>query len=274
MNADARPAVHVVFNMSAAASIRQALERLDCRERIIGLMDDLSFGPIDPPSVSLRKAWIETSLVFDLEEVVEMADLFWAEATSADILPVAWVCRRNAEEYAGFLEFIWRKGDAPFRVIDVTNIQFAKRNRSGTFHAQSLGLLNREQIIDARLLHRQATLAADEIEGCREIWRRLRKENAPLRIVDETGLVSAPITYFDDDLVSCATDEWQKGPRIVGETMVKLWETPLDQCPRDMVLWSRVCALGEAGALEISGDAPKINACLVRRRHTPSHRDS
>ncbi|RUU57942.1 DUF1835 domain-containing protein [Mesorhizobium sp. M2C.T.Ca.TU.009.01.2.1] len=109
-----KPVVHVVFNMSAAGSLRHALAHMGRHETVIGLPDDLSFGPVDPPAIDLRARWMEDVLGFERRPDLEQeADLFWSRATGRDIAPVAWVCRRNALEFAGFLEFVWRIGDHP-----------------------------------------------------------------------------------------------------------------------------------------------------------------
>jgi len=259
-----KPTLHVVFNMSAAGGVRQALSWVGRNERVLGFPDDLSFGPINPPSAPSRQSWVENELGYDFDEVAQMAEQFWAEATSAATLPLAWVSRYNAAEYSGFLEFVWRKGDAPFRVVDFTGIEYAN-NGGPLIAARSLGLVPPDQIVGARLFDQQRALRPSEIEAFRDVWRRLRQENAPLRVVDGTALVSAPITHFDDAVFSCAGSDWQKGARLVGATMMKLIDHPPYQCPSDIVLWGRVRALDEAGVLEISGDPSEMRGALVRR---------
>jgi len=70
------PTIHLVFGMAAAGSVRQAFSRIGRHERVLGFPDDLSFGPIDPPSARLRQAWVENELGWDFEEIVQMADQF------------------------------------------------------------------------------------------------------------------------------------------------------------------------------------------------------
>jgi hypothetical protein len=263
MSADVKPILHVVFDVSAAHLVREGLALVGRGERVIGLLDNLSFGPVDSTDANRRRRQIESVFGFDFEGVVETVDGFWAEATSSDTLPIAWVCRHNASEHAGFLEFIRRIADAPFEVVDATSVEFALRD--GRRRLTALYLATPEQIVETRLPDRRRELSPHEIEAYRETWRRLRTENAPLRVVDETGLVSAPITHYDDEILSCASDEWQKGARLVGTTMVTLWEAPLHQCPGDLILWSRVCALADAGVLELTGDRSKMGDSLVRR---------
>jgi Domain of unknown function (DUF1835) len=132
------PVVHVVFGMSAAGSLRHALEQIGRKERVIGQPDDLSFGPITYDRSLERLDWIDDELAYeDYREVVEFDNLFWGEATSANVYPIAWVNRRCAREYAGFLQFLWRVSQSDFGVIDITDVAFSNGKR--TFLANSLG---------------------------------------------------------------------------------------------------------------------------------------
>jgi len=85
------------------------------------------------------------------------------------------------------------------------------------------------------------------------LWRGLRAENAPVRVVDAEGLRSAPITFFDQQLLSFAKAWWQKPARIIGETMAEWVGHPYFQTG-ELLLAARVIALVEGGVLEGRGD--------------------
>ncbi len=74
---DESATLHVVFGMAAAGSIREALTSAGRRERVIGCPDDLSFGPINPPSSDLRRPWAAFFLNYEFDETVGMAEIFW-----------------------------------------------------------------------------------------------------------------------------------------------------------------------------------------------------
>jgi hypothetical protein len=93
-------------------------------------------------------------------------------------------------------------------------------------------------------------------------------ENAPLRVVDADGLRSAPITFFDQQLLSFAKASWQKPARIIGEVMAE-WVAPWPSMEPyfqagDGILAERIIALVEAGALEGRGDLTDIRRSEVR----------
>ncbi|MBZ9862133.1 DUF3658 domain-containing protein [Mesorhizobium sp. CA12] len=258
--------VHVVFNMSAAGSLRQALADLGLRETVIGLPDDFSFGPIDPPAAYLRARWMEDVLGFERRPDLEQeANLFWSRATGRDIAPVAWVCRRNAMEFAGFLEFVSQVGDHPFRVVDITEVEFAPRpdrSESIPWRTLSFGHVLPDSMVKARLLERQTTLTGHELQACRDLWKRLRAENGPFRVVSDLSLQSAPITYFDKAIATHVTDDWRKCSYVVANCLSSLWDDGT-YCG-DLVLWSRVRALADEGVFEMEGDGVRMRNSSVR----------
>ena len=83
-----------------------------------------------------------------------------------------------------------------------------------------------------------------------------------MRILDEQlELVSAPISYFDGQLLSYATDTWKKAARIVGEVMIHQLDVMQIS---DFVLAPRLQALAASGKLESQGDLSRIGYSEVR----------
>jgi hypothetical protein len=126
--------LHVVFTESGAAGLREALKASGRDERVVRFADNLSFGPIDPADPETRKTWVEEELGFTgwpataeqdgdsgWTDVAASADAFWNESLSPRHRTIAWMTRRSAMEYAGFLEWLWRLGDAPCEVVDLTD---------------------------------------------------------------------------------------------------------------------------------------------------------
>lgn len=267
--------LHIVFNSSAAAGLRDALRQAGRDEHVVGLSDCLSFGPINPPDPELRRKWVEEELdCTGWEEVVGEATSFWPEALSINSRRIAWLSRRSAQEYAGFLEWLWRLDEEPVEVIDLTDIVVAG-NRTGMIErhfAISLAILPPHKILENGLLDRTETLTAALRAQCRELWGRLRTENAPLRILGEGEFVSAPLSFFDPLVLSCATPEWQKAARIIGEALSDFWETSILQTD-DLVLWARARALAGAGRLEFRGDLSDIQNCELRLPISRAPRD-
>jgi len=255
--------LHIVFSPSAAGCLRQALRDAGREDHVACHFDNLALGPINPPDPQTRLHWMEEELRYTgWEWVFAKEEAFWKAALVEDVRRVAWISRRSATEYCGFLEGLWRLGDLPCEVIDFTDMPVGgTRNR-----AFSLFLLFPEEIVDNGVWDRAQPLDAAARERYHGHWRQLRAENAPLRVVDAEGLRSAPITFFDQQLLSFAKAWWQKPARIIGETMAELHGPPMEPYYQagDWLLAARVIALVEAGVLEGRGDLWNIQQSEVR----------
>lgn len=253
------PALHIVFNMSAAFDLRKALAQVGRHDQVVALCDDLSFGPINPPDPDLRTRWVETELGYsDWEDIGNEAGAFWVAALSDATRRIAWMSRRSTSEYAGFLEFVWRLGRLPCEVIDLTEVTVIGRDKNGEPSsprlAGSLALLPAHQIIENYLLDQTQGLTTEMREAYRIAWGTLRTENAALRVLDaDLELRSAPISFFDQNLLSCAKRDWMKAAKLIGEVLAGFWNDVRYQTG-DIVLASRLRTLVAAGLLEAKGD--------------------
>jgi hypothetical protein len=111
------------------------------------------------------------------------AEAFWTAALAGDVRRVAWLSRRSAPEYCGFLEWLWRLGDLPCEIVDLTDTPVGNHRR-----AFSLALLNPGEVAANAVWDRAKALDAITRSQYHRLWRRLRLENAPLRVVDSGGL--------------------------------------------------------------------------------------
>ena len=125
-----------------------------------------------------------------------------------------------------------------------------------------------------------ATLTQLERDHYQALWAKLRAENAPLRVIENGTLVSAPISFFDAQLMSFVTRDWQKTARIIGEALVAQMDGRVFQAG-DLLLAGRINRLVENGALECRGESPldvqhseirlprRVNRSLQRRPLLP-----
>jgi hypothetical protein len=262
------PVLHVVFTPSGASLLQQALEDAGCDGQVVCLFDCLSFGPINPPDMSLRSKWVESELgETDWDSIGLDTDTFWHEAVSPYCRKVAWLSRRSAMEYAGFLEWLWRMGELPCEVVDLSEVMISRPAQGPTrppVLAMSLGMLNPDRIGRDKLWDLAEPLQQSMRRRYRDLWQRLRSENAPLRVIDGGELVSAPISFFDTRLMSYLTNDWQKVATVVGQTLAAEMDDEVLQVG-DMLLAARINAMVESGRLEIQGkSALEMHDSLVR----------
>jgi hypothetical protein len=248
---------HFVFSPSGAANLAEALEQAGRDDQVVTFFDDLSFGPINPPDSTSRVKWVENELGrAGWDEMTTESERGWQKALSPDARRVAWLTRRSAMEYAGFLEWSWRLGDARCEVVDLTEVKISHRPEHGPPRpprlALSLGMLHHDRIRNDELWDLAEPLQTNARGRYRDLWQQLRSENAPLRVIAGDKLVSAPISFFDSLLMSYVTDNWQKVSRVVGSAMASQMDDWIIQSG-DMFLAARINALAESGRLEIRG---------------------
>src|SRR4051812_28073893 len=199
--------LHIVFTDAGASLLRQALEDADRDDHVISSFEDFSLGPIDSSDFPLRLKWMENELGWvGWPSIARDSKKFWREALARGPRKIAWLSRRSAMQYAGFLEWLWRMGDSPCEVVDLSEVMISGRPELGAirppFLAMSLGMLNPDRIRQDKLWDLAEPLHEDVRRRYQDLWRQLRTENAPLRVTDGDKLVSAPISTFDQWLVS------------------------------------------------------------------------
>jgi len=262
--------LHIAFSESFAGSLIKALKQADRDDRVVCLPDDLSFGPINPPEPRVRSRWVldELSVALGDEEWLTAATAnFWTAALSTSAPRTVWFSRRGARELAGFFEFAWRLPvPSGVDVLEFDKEEVTYRwadGRTGTAMAKGLAAIQAPYFVAKRFWDRAKPLDRAAWEHYPRLWTGLRTDDAPLRIVDERGLVSAPLTHFDELLVSCASDDWRRIARVLGTAIAKIDEGPFIQ-PSELVLVSRIGALIDAGRLDGRGDLSQMHRSEVR----------
>jgi len=237
--------LNIVFGESAAGTLRQAMARSGWLEDVISFPDDLSFGPINPPDPAKRTIWAKQELSYSREHETLTTDLekFWIRALSMPGRRIIWASKRSARDHAGLLECIWRFEDTNCDLIDLTEL---KLEHMPVF---TLGELNPKQISEMVLWTRAAEISPAAWQQYREDWRKLRDETAPFRVVKNLQLLSAPITVYDDLLVSHMSHRWVKCAEVIGNALAAAGSQL-----SDAVLFARLRRLTEDGRLEARGD--------------------
>ena len=245
-----RETLHVVSGEAAARVLGKALRRAGRGDAIAAFPDDLGLGPIDPPAPLQRIAWFEDVLgvaADQWEGLSEATAAFWQMALLPETRRLLWVSRDCVPDYTAFLEWVWQLGDLPYDVVDLS--------------AFSLRALDARQA--AAYWDRAAPLTASERRRYRALWARLRQENAPVRRLTDAGLVSAPISCWDELLLSCVAASWRKAARVIGDAMVKAGDERAFQ-RGELLLGARLRALAAAGRIEAAGNLRRIRYSEVR----------
>lgn len=240
------PQLHIVFGRSAAGTLRQALAVAGREGVVLAPYDDFSFGPIDEDNADTRAQWVEKELGYSRwHKVYEDSLPVLSASMEADRPPMAWVSPDSACSVAGFLWWLSHMDGRECLVLDVPR----------------LSLIGPDEMTMS--LEQATPLPAARRENSLALWRRLQSENAPLRVLRDNGLMSAPIEYFDPALLKHVTSEWQKMATIVGRALCEFDENGIYQTG-DLVLAARLADLAEVGMLEWQGDLTDMRRCEIR----------
>jgi hypothetical protein len=260
--------LHLAAGDAAAGNLALALTGTGRDAEVLGLIDDLSCGPIGNDDPKSRAAWWGEWWAPAEGSVQGRVESFWNRVTTTNDQLVVWFGRHSAIEHAFFLAVADRLGEKPYCVVDVTGAVRPITRHDGTSGlsrpAQAVASTPPEALRSLLTTRRAAT--SDEKQRACARWRQLKTENAPFRIVSEAGLISADVTYFDPWILECASAEWQKMARIIGNALGNHWE-PYIQVG-DGVLQTRMIELIAKGVLSAEGDPWDMQACRVRLAKT------
>jgi len=254
-----RPLIHVMFHPSGAGALRQALQMAGRRVWVVAHFDDYSAGPIDTLDVAARVEWLAT-----------LVDEPWAEdllKTEAGILstydpaclPVVWFSRRDIISYVGFLAWLSRAGDRDFTVVDITDMDIAG-------HRYLAPSETPETVMCATdLWDRRRSLSAEEVAAYRRDWDRLRRENAPIRILTADGIVSGGRELLDGLLLPYVTADWQTFALVMYNSLSLSGSDERRPFCNEFELSNRLDELIEQGILEGRGDFSSLHLSEVRK---------
>jgi hypothetical protein len=248
--------VHFVFTISGAGCLVRALRNAGRDDQVVVTDHDFNMGPIDPSDPEARAKWLESELGLIDRTDAPSSELNWDESRFPGHRKVAWLTRRSAMEYAGFLDWLWHRGDTPFDLVDLSEAKISYPEEGGSTplgaFPGSLDRLGPETIAHNRLWDLAVPLQTSERLRYRERWGQLLVENAPLRVLDGGELVSVPISFFDEMLMSLVTEHWQEVSRIIGNALAFEIDDGILQIGIDF-LSSRLDAMAKNRRLEIRG---------------------
>ena len=247
--------VHFVFTLSGAGCLVRALRSAGRDDQVVVTSHGFNVGPIDPSDPSARAKWLENELGRIDPKDAARSERSWDETRFPGHRKVAWLTRRSTAEYAGFLDWLWHRGDTPCDLVDLSKAKMSYPEEYGsTLPASpiSIALLAPDIIAHNSLWDLAEPLQTAERLRYRELWGQLLSENAPLRVLNGDKLVSAPISFFDEMLTSLVTEHWQRVARIIGTAMADEMEDGIIQTD-DTFLSARLDALARNGRLEIRG---------------------
>lgn len=179
---------------------------------------------------------LEVSAAMYKDETVQA--WFWMAPAAADVCAYHWLLH-----YMG-------KHMGRFFLLNIANLPFLDENGK-VFYPKSISQVLPKEIIKARRLARAVTPAELEVDG--DEWQKLVNENAGIRTHGGgKKLASQPETYYDEQLLSFCSQQFQKASRIVSQAIGKLG-IPTG----DLYLGWRLREIAAADKLRLQGNVMK-----------------
>lgn len=192
--------IHIITDSEAAPTLEKVLNEQE--NEILLLRDTLNTGPLHSegwPFSQLRTAYFEqingaaSKSIDDLERLMAVSTrlsngedamvCFWMAANATDVCAFYWLLHHL------------KKHSGKFSIINISGLPFI--NEEGQlFYADILSQLPEREI--AKSLRLMRTITPSEWETLQDEWKKLREENALLRILKEgRTLQSVSEDYYD-----------------------------------------------------------------------------
>jgi hypothetical protein len=135
-------------------------------------------------------------------------------------------------------------------ILYFNNLPFIN-DKGQIFYPTALHEILPKEFLKAKKLNRKVTLSEFEVDP--DEWRRLCNENAIIRILEGgKKIVGQEETFYDKEILSGLSNEWQKGNRAMHSVLSKMKVKTGDV----FLLW-RIKKLSEEGKIEINGGTSK-----------------
>jgi Protein of unknown function/Domain of unknown function (DUF1835) len=268
--------IHIVFEEANVKVLQQAIALDETLQGdIIEIKDDYAVGPIvdiyDTYGYQQRRDWWKELLehspykeqldivddkmtVFNLLKVLNGAEdekvngstplvsteqvWIWMGQNQHDVCSYYWLMSQ-LKDYQGSIQ-----------VLYLNNLPFINE-KGQIFYPQHLHEIQPKEFLKAKKLAREITLSEFEVDP--DEWKKLCNENAVVRILEGgKKIVSKEESFYDKDLLSNITPDFQKLGKVLSNTLSKMKIQTGDV----FLVW-RIKKLVEEGKLELQGNWEK-----------------
>lgn len=258
--------IHIVFQEADIAVLQKAIaldESLQGKVEII--RDDYAVGPVEniyeTEGYQQRRDWWKNLLEispYNTEQLMDMVDdrlIIHNLKKSLDENPKEelWIWMgQNQHDVCGYYWLVTQLQAYQGRVtvLYMNNLPFINE-KGQIFYPTALHEIQPKEFLKAKKLNRKITLSEFEVDP--DEWRRLCAENAMVRILEGgKKIVSKKEDFYDKEILSGLTGEWQKGNKVMHGVLGKMKIKT-----GDVFLLGRMVKLAEEGSIELHGDTAK-----------------
>ncbi len=255
--------IHIVFQQADIEILNKAIEMDESLAgEIIEIKDDYAVGPLgnlnSPEGWQERRDWWKSLLeqspyIEQLDMVDDKLALHNLKQKLDEGSDDVWLWMgQNQHDVCGYYWLMSQLKDYQSRifVLYLNNLPFLNEKGS-LFYPTAIHEILPKEILKAKKLARPITLSEFEVDP--DEWKKLCNENAMVRILEGgKKIVSKEETFYDKDVLSAITGDWQKLNKVFSNLFSKMKIKT-----GDVFLAWRMRKLVEQGKIEIQGDWTK-----------------
>jgi hypothetical protein len=255
--------IHIVFNTADVEVLKKAIELDETMAgEIVEIKDDYAVGPLkdlySEEGMEARKQWwreilaggdldghVEkdvvndyrtvTELVAKLDEDAEERVWIWAAQNKHDVSGYYWLLN-YLKPYQGRIYILY-----------LNNLPFIN-DKGAIFYPQWLHVIPPKEFLKAKKLARPITLSEFEVDP--DEWTKISNEDKGVRILEGGKKLSqADYDFYDKELSSFISKDWQKASRVITQFLNKGKSTT-----GDMYLLWRIKKMATDGLFDIQGE--------------------
>lgn len=267
--------IHIVFNEADIAVLQQAME-LDetLKGDVRQVKDDFAVGPLKdiytPEGMELRRNWWQTVLsggdldgkagIPDVNDPAMVAALQEELRTNAEETVWIWAAQ-NKHDVCGYYWLMSQLKEFQGRIfiLYLNNLPFLNE-KGQLFYPEWISQILPKEMLKAKRLARLITTSEFEVDP--DEWSRLCNEEKMVRLLEGgKKLIQKDETFYDAELKSFITNDWQKGSKIIHQFLSKAKHTTGDM----FLLW-RLKQLLTTGLYDVQGEVKNMKDFEVKKK--------
>lgn len=267
--------IHIVFNEPDVAILQQAIE-LDetLTGEVLLVRDDYAVGPIKDifteEGIEARKNWwrevlsggdgdghVDKGIVDDNKLVAELI-----EKLNADEEEKVWIwAAQNKHDVCGYYWLMsqLKAYQGRIYILYLNNLPFINE-KGQIFYPQWISEIQPKEMLKAKRLARPITTSEFEVDP--DEWTKLCNEEKGVRLLEGgKKLIQKEMNFYDSELKSFITGDWQKASKIIHTFLNKAKHTTGDM----FLLW-RLKQLITTDVYDVQGNVKNMKDFEVKKK--------
>ncbi len=257
--------IHICCSDSSIESVKYAIKKDVIEgEKVIGLIDDLSNGPIDDiTDMNRRIDWFRRIYMEEGNEISEIIKGYYKKFTK-DIIKLKdediylWY-GNSAKEICGMLHILSMLEEKIQNVytINVSEITYNTGKRS-EYTPRVVGEVMPEKLVE--FIGTRKSMDFERYSSLMALWDKMKRENSNLRIYEDNKVKSAHVDYFDNMILRYTYKKFMHSARTIGEVIGRT-----ESYISDTFIFWRVTELIRNGRISYRGNLGLMRELKIKK---------